>query len=48
METIANEQATHDTDSQITLNDTGWTDAERERMQTYGYDNMDMLRAWFD
>ena len=41
-------EQTNDTDSQFTINDTEWTDAEREQMKLYGYDDMDMLRAWFE
>lgn len=48
METITNEQTTHDTDAQVSLNDTGWTEAEREQMQLYGYDDMDILKVWLD
>ena len=31
---------------QLTITDTGWTDAERNVMRERGYDGMDMLRAW--
>ena len=31
---------------QLTASDTGWTDEERNAMYQYGYDSMDMLRAW--
>ena len=31
---------------QLTTADTGWTEAERNAMRQYGYDSMDMLRAW--
>ena len=31
---------------QLTIADTGWTDEERNAMYQYGYDSMDMLRAW--
>ena len=31
---------------QLTATDTGWTDEERNAMYQYGYDSMDMLRAW--
>ena len=33
---------------QLTAADTGWTDEERNAMHQYGYDSMDMLRAWLD
>ena len=33
--------------SQFTIVDTGWTDEEREAMQERGFDDLDMLRAWF-
>lgn len=33
---------------QISIADTGWTDEERETMRERGFDDMDMLRAWFD
>ena len=34
-------------DSQITTNDTGWSEEEKERMRQYGYDDMDIIRAWY-
>lgn len=33
--------------AQITVNDTGWTEEERERMKIYGYDDLDMVKAWY-
>ena len=33
--------------AQITVNDTGWSEEEKERMKTYGYDGLDMIRAWY-
>jgi len=48
METITCEQTTHETDSQLTIHDTEWTDTEREQMKILGYDDMDVLRAWFE
>ena len=33
---------------QLSIADTGWTDEERETMRERGFDDMDMLRAWFD
>ena len=34
--------------SQLTTDDTDWTDEERNAMIQNGYDGMDMLRAWLD
>ena len=34
-------------ESQITTNDTGWTEEEKDRMRQAGYDDMDMIRAWY-
>ena len=34
--------------TQITITDTEWTEAERDQMRQHGYDDMDMLRAWFE
>ena len=33
--------------TQITLKDTGWTEEEKERMKQFGYDGLDMVRAWY-
>jgi hypothetical protein len=33
--------------AQITVNDTGWSEEEKERMKTSGYDGLDMVRAWY-
>lgn len=33
--------------TQITVNDTGWSEEEKERMKTCGYDSLDMVRAWY-
>lgn len=33
-------------ETQITITDTEWTEAERDQMRQHGYDDMDMLRAW--
>lgn len=33
--------------SQVTSKDTGWTEEEKERMKEYGYDGLDMVRAWY-
>ena len=32
--------------SQVTVTDTGWSEEEKERMKAYGYDSLDMVRAW--
>lgn len=34
-------------ESQLTINDTGWSEEEKERMRQAGYDDMDMIRAWY-
>jgi len=34
-------------DAQITVNDTGWSEEEKERMKNLGYDGLDMVRAWY-
>lgn len=34
-------------ESQITTNDTGWSEEEKECMRQAGYDDMDMIRAWY-
>ena len=34
-------------DAQVTLADTGWSAADKERMRTHGYDGIDMLEAWY-
>lgn len=44
MEDLRNENQTEET--QLTVSDTEWTEAEREQMREHGYDDMDMLRAW--
>ena len=33
--------------AQITVKDTGWSDEEKERMRQAGYDDMDIIRAWY-
>ena len=33
--------------AQITANDTGWSAEEKERMKAFGYDGLDMVRAWY-
>lgn len=34
-------------DEQITVDDTGWSEETKERMRLAGYDDMDMIRAWY-
>lgn len=34
-------------DEQITVTDTGWSEETKERMRQTGYDDMDMIRAWY-
>ena len=34
-------------DAQVTIQNTGWSEEEQERMRQAGYDNMDMVRAWY-
>ena len=34
-------------DTQVTTKDTGWSEEEKERMRQNGYDDMDMVRAWY-
>ena len=33
--------------AQITVKDTGWSEEEKNRMKTFGYDGLDMVRAWY-
>lgn len=33
--------------TQITIKDTGWSEEEKERMKAFGYDGLDMIRAWY-
>lgn len=33
--------------AQVTVADTGWTEEEKERMKQFGYDGLDMVRAWY-
>jgi hypothetical protein len=35
-------------DAQVTVTDTGWSEEEKERMRTFGYDSLDMVRAWYN
>lgn len=34
-------------DAQVTVKDTGWSEEEKERMRAFGYDGLDMVRAWY-
>ena len=34
-------------DAQITVEDTGWSEEEKERMRSFGYDGLDMVKAWY-
>ncbi len=34
-------------DAQITVADTGWSEETKERMRKAGYDDMDIIRAWY-
>lgn len=34
-------------DEQITVTDIGWSEETKERMRQAGYDDMDMIRAWY-
>lgn len=34
-------------ESQITTNDTGWSEEEKEHMRQAGYDDMDIIRTWY-
>ena len=33
--------------TQVTPIDTGWTEEEKERIKQFGYDGLDMVRAWY-
>lgn len=33
--------------TQVTAKDTGWTEEKKERMKKFGYDGLDMIRAWY-
>lgn len=33
--------------AQTTVNDTGWTEEDKEKMKQFGYDSLDMVRAWY-
>lgn len=34
-------------EAQVTNKDTGWSEEEKERMREYGYNDMDIIRAWY-
>ena len=34
-------------DAQITVTDTGWSEDQKERMWSFRYDGLDMIRAWY-
>ena len=34
-------------DGQVTVKDTGWSERDKERMQAYGFDGVDMVEAWY-
>ena len=34
-------------DMQVTSNETGWSEEEKERMRQYGYDDMDIIWTWY-
>lgn len=34
-------------EAQVTIQDTGWSEEEKDRMRQAGYDNIDMVRAWY-
>ena len=34
-------------DGQVTVKDTGWSEHDKERMQAYGFDGVDMVEAWY-
>lgn len=34
-------------EAQVTSKGTGWSDEEKERMRQAGYDDMDIIRAWY-
>ena len=33
--------------TQLTTKDTGWSEAEKERMRKFGYDGVDMVKEWY-
>ena len=34
-------------DAQVTATDTGWSEEQKERMRNFGYDGLDVVRAWY-
>ena len=32
---------------QVTVSDTGWSEDQKERMWSFRYDGLDMIRAWY-
>jgi hypothetical protein len=32
---------------QLATKDTGWSEAEKERMRKFGYDGVDIVREWY-
>lgn len=34
-------------DAQVTIQDTGWSEEEKERMRQAGYDGIDIIREWY-
>lgn len=34
-------------ETQVTENDTGWSEEDKDRMRQYGYDDMDIIRVWY-
>ena len=36
-----------DESAQTAVSDTGWTEEDKERMKQFGYDSLDMVRAWY-
>ncbi|WP_302554027.1 hypothetical protein [uncultured Bilophila sp.] len=37
----------NENETQVTDNDTGWSEEEKVRMRQYGHDDMDIIRAWY-
>ena len=34
-------------DAQVTVKDTGWSERQKQELRAHGYDDMDMVRAWY-
>ena len=34
--------------AQTTVKNTGWTEEEKEQMKQFGYDSLDVVRAWYN